>query len=243
MQGDVDNIIKLIVDALTQHIYFDDRQVERIVVQKFEPGNVFTFAEPSEVLAKALETARPLVQRSARGSNMSDASEKEVLRGIIPALEAEGYEVFLDPRSPLAPDFLEGIRADAIAIRSDKKLLIELVHETGQESGKLERLRRLLKEQPGWELRVILVSPATAPKSLPVQSAEAITKSIHEAQRLTDIGFLGPGLLVGWASLEAAARRLITAQFSKPNTGPSCRRSCRSWIRNALGGGPPSGAC
>jgi hypothetical protein len=149
---------------------------------------------------------------------MSDASEKEILSGIIPALEAEGYEVFLDPRSPLAPDFLEGIRADAIAIRSDKKLLIELVHETGQESGKLDRLRRLLKEQPGWELRVILVSPATAPKSLPVQSAEAIAKSIHEAQRLTDIGFLGPGLLVGWASLEAAARRLITAQFSKPQT-------------------------
>jgi DNA replicative helicase MCM subunit Mcm2 (Cdc46/Mcm family) len=118
----------------------------------------------------------------------------------------------------LAPDFLEGIRADAIAIRSDKKIIVEVVHETAQESGKLERLRRLLKEQPGWELRVILVSPATAPKSLPVQSVEAITKSIHEAQRLTDNGFLGPGLLVGWASLEAAARRLLTSQFSKPQT-------------------------
>jgi uncharacterized protein YutE (UPF0331/DUF86 family) len=51
-----------------------------------------------------------------------------------------------------------------------------------------------------------------------VQSVEAITKSIHEAQRLTDNGFLGPGLLVGWASLEAAARRLLTSQFSKPQT-------------------------
>jgi REase_AHJR-like len=149
---------------------------------------------------------------------MSDASEKEVLRWIIQDLEAEGYEVFLDPRPPLAPDFLKNIRADAIAIRSDKKLLIEVVHESAQESGKLESLRRLLKKQPGWELRVVLVSPATAPKSLPVQSAEAITKSIHEVQRLTDIGFLGPGLLVGWASLEAAARRLITSQFSKPQT-------------------------
>jgi hypothetical protein len=149
---------------------------------------------------------------------MSDASEKEVLRGIIQDLEAEGYEVFIDPRPPLVPDFLEGIRADAIAIRSDKKVIVEVVHEAAQESGKLERLRRLLKEQPGWELRVILVSPATAPKSLPVQSVEAITKSIHEAQRLTDNGFLGPGLLVGWASLEAAARRLLTSQFSKPQT-------------------------
>jgi hypothetical protein len=61
MQGDVDNIVKLIVDALTQHIYVDDRQIERVVVQKFEPGNLFTFAEPSEVLSRALETAKPLV--------------------------------------------------------------------------------------------------------------------------------------------------------------------------------------
>jgi hypothetical protein len=61
MQGDVDNIVKLIVDALTQHIYVDDRQIERVVVQKFEPGNLFTFAEPGEVLSRALETAKPLV--------------------------------------------------------------------------------------------------------------------------------------------------------------------------------------
>ena len=36
MQGDVDNIVKL-VRALVRHIYLDDRQVERVVVQKFEP--------------------------------------------------------------------------------------------------------------------------------------------------------------------------------------------------------------
>jgi hypothetical protein len=61
MQGDVDNIVKLIIVALCQHIYIDDRQVERVVVQKFEPGNRFGFSAPSRTFAKALEAPRPVV--------------------------------------------------------------------------------------------------------------------------------------------------------------------------------------
>ena len=61
MQGDVDNIVKPVLDALTRHIYLDDRQVERVWVQKFEPGRVFQFRNPSVTLAKALEEQRPLL--------------------------------------------------------------------------------------------------------------------------------------------------------------------------------------
>jgi hypothetical protein len=61
MQGDLDNIVKLIVDALVRHIYVDDKQVERIVVQKFEPENGFPFSAPSETLAKALDGPKPSV--------------------------------------------------------------------------------------------------------------------------------------------------------------------------------------
>jgi len=57
MQGDVDNIVKPILDALSKHIYNDDRQVERVWVQKFEPGRIFQFARPSEVLSQALSIA------------------------------------------------------------------------------------------------------------------------------------------------------------------------------------------
>lgn len=59
VQGDVDNIVKLVLDALCQHIYFDDDQVERVVVQKFEPGNVFAFDSPSAAMVDALAAQRP----------------------------------------------------------------------------------------------------------------------------------------------------------------------------------------
>lgn len=61
MQGDVDNIVKPILDALSQHIYADDKQVERVWVQKFEPGRIFEFTNPSEVLSEALDGEKPLL--------------------------------------------------------------------------------------------------------------------------------------------------------------------------------------
>jgi crossover junction endodeoxyribonuclease RusA len=57
VQLDVDNIVKLVLDALCKHIYMDDAQVERVVVQKFEPGNV----SPSTGLEVALNRAKPVL--------------------------------------------------------------------------------------------------------------------------------------------------------------------------------------
>jgi crossover junction endodeoxyribonuclease RusA len=61
MQGDIDNIVKPILDALGKHIYVDDSQVERVVVQKFEPGNVFPFTAPTITLEEALNRPKPLL--------------------------------------------------------------------------------------------------------------------------------------------------------------------------------------
>ena len=59
MEGDIDNIVKPILDSLERHIYFNDHQVERVVVQKFEPENSFSFEAPSTRLAEAIAGAKP----------------------------------------------------------------------------------------------------------------------------------------------------------------------------------------
>jgi crossover junction endodeoxyribonuclease RusA len=43
MQGDVDNRVKPILDAMVRCVYIDDEIVERVVVQKFEPERIFAF--------------------------------------------------------------------------------------------------------------------------------------------------------------------------------------------------------
>jgi crossover junction endodeoxyribonuclease RusA len=60
MIGDIDNIVKPILDALAPNVYSDDNQVERVWVQKFEPGRVFSVETPTPTLAAALDSARPV---------------------------------------------------------------------------------------------------------------------------------------------------------------------------------------
>jgi crossover junction endodeoxyribonuclease RusA len=59
--GDVDNMVKLVLDALCHHVYVDDAQIERVVVQKFEPGNIFPFSGPSARLLGAITGAKPVL--------------------------------------------------------------------------------------------------------------------------------------------------------------------------------------
>ena len=61
MEGDIDNIVKPVLDALCRHIYVDDRQLERVWVQKFEPNKIFQFTDPSQTLAHAIESDKPLL--------------------------------------------------------------------------------------------------------------------------------------------------------------------------------------
>lgn len=61
MPGDIDNIVKLVLDALCAHIYLDDAQVERVVVQKFEPGNVFGFSNGSMTIIDAITAPKPVL--------------------------------------------------------------------------------------------------------------------------------------------------------------------------------------
>lgn len=61
MQGDVDNIVKPVLDALRGHVYHDDSQVERVWVQKFEPGRVFQFTNPTKALTAAILGGKPIL--------------------------------------------------------------------------------------------------------------------------------------------------------------------------------------
>ncbi|MBT2132702.1 RusA family crossover junction endodeoxyribonuclease [Croceibacterium sp. LX-88] len=61
MEGDVDNIAKLILDGMISIAYLDDKVVERVTVQKFEPDGGWEFVVTSDMLALALDTEPPVV--------------------------------------------------------------------------------------------------------------------------------------------------------------------------------------
>lgn len=61
MEGDLDNIVKPILDTMVGGIYLNDRQIERLLVRKFEPHRMLTFGNPTETLLSAAEADRPVL--------------------------------------------------------------------------------------------------------------------------------------------------------------------------------------
>ena len=57
----------------------------------------------------------------------SISSETDFMRNLVPQLEAEGYEIFLQPQPPVLPPFFGNLRPDAIARGKGKNIVIELV--------------------------------------------------------------------------------------------------------------------
>jgi hypothetical protein len=60
MQGDIDNIVKPIMDALIHIAYMSDQAVERVLVQKFEPESDSAIVEPSAQLLAVLAVVKPV---------------------------------------------------------------------------------------------------------------------------------------------------------------------------------------
>ena len=61
MQGDVDNIVKLILDGMLLVVYPDDRVIERVVVQKFEPDVLVEFRTFTPLLERAAAAEPPVI--------------------------------------------------------------------------------------------------------------------------------------------------------------------------------------
>lgn len=147
----------------------------------------------------------------------SQVREADILENIVPELEAEGYEVYSQPAVSLLPSFMQSYRPDAIALREDKKLAIEVLRK-GSSEKRLEKLRELLAGRRDWELRVYWISPSNTP--LPVERAarKDIEQTIQRIEQLATQGHYAPALLIAWAALEAVARALVPDKIARPQT-------------------------
>jgi uncharacterized protein YutE (UPF0331/DUF86 family) len=150
--------------------------------------------------------------------NISETGETDVLESLLPQFEAEGFDVFVQPSPSILPPFMQDYRPDAVALREDRKIAIEVVRSTGPSSKKVEDLQCLFARQPDWELRVFYVSPRTPGTAIEVASRPVILGAIQRVLDLKKEGHKLPALIMAWATLEAIGRALLPAQFRRPQT-------------------------
>lgn len=145
-----------------------------------------------------------------------DVSDLELVRLEIPNLEAEGYQVIVQPTGTFLPPFLKGITPDAIAVRGNEKLVIEVVRRTAQKAEKIKAISERVKQEPGWTLR--LIGTNTRIDEPAVQSRDVILERVREARKLARSGHADAALLMAWATMEATARMRTPEQYRRPQT-------------------------
>jgi hypothetical protein len=151
-------------------------------------------------------------------------SEQQVLQREVARLEAEGYDVFLQPRAPLVPEFLDDYVPEAVATGHGKKIVLEVAKPSKAGNDKLREVAARFAKQREWEFKLLLVSPTSPGESLPVQTDQAIDNALEEIERLRqDASALRAAFLLAWATLEAEGRASIERTFDRPQTPGWCR--------------------
>jgi uncharacterized protein YutE (UPF0331/DUF86 family) len=145
-------------------------------------------------------------------------SDADILESLLPRYEAEGFDVFVHPSPSILPPFMQDYRPDAVALRRDRKIAIEVVRPEGNSSKKVQDLQSLFAPHRDWELRVFYVSPRTQAKAIEVATRKAIDESIRVVLALKSDGRLLPTLVMAWATLEAIGRALLPDQLRRPQT-------------------------
>lgn len=143
---------------------------------------------------------------------MSEITEADVLEALLPQLTEQGYTVYLHPTRLQLPPFFKDYQPDAIALRADKKLAIEIaLRQTAEKNDQLPRIAKMFEGRPDKsELRVYWGSAIAPPEPLEVQTPETIKARIAEVRTLRGNGHPGPALLLGWATLEACSGDDVT---------------------------------
>jgi uncharacterized protein YutE (UPF0331/DUF86 family) len=113
---------------------------------------------------------------------------------------------------------MQTYRPDAIALKKDKKIAIEVVGSNANSNQKIMTLQSLFADHDDWELRVFYASPVASNKSVEVASIPAINESIQGVIDLKEAGHLSPALVMAWATFEAVGRALLPDQFQRPQT-------------------------
>jgi uncharacterized protein YutE (UPF0331/DUF86 family) len=148
----------------------------------------------------------------------SEAQEAAVLENIVPQLEAEGFEVIRHPSRHRLPAFMQSYSPDAIALRKDRNLAIEVLSKGSSSAKTLDRLRDLLAGHHNWELRVYWISPSNTPKPIERASARDIEQAIKTIEQLASESLFAPALLMAWATLEGLGRALLSEKLVRPQT-------------------------
>jgi hypothetical protein len=137
-------------------------------------------------------------------TSAAEERESTVLELLRERYESEGYEVFLHPSPSVLPAAFAGYRPDAIAVRGNDRIVIE-VQTKGSRSGdaRLQDLVSRFSNVPGWKFVVFTAPVGAEPQTFEPPSVLEMQTEIDQARHLLEMGSPRAALVIAWAVLES----------------------------------------
>ena len=134
-------------------------------------------------------------------------NELEVLNKVRERYERQGYKFILEPSSDKMPEFLEGVRLDAIAVKGDKGIVFEVKNslKAAENSALVKFLASEIPKHAGWNFELLLVE-SDVQDDLP--SKNEIGLALGEVKILVREGNEKVAIIYAWGLLEAAVRKI-----------------------------------
>ncbi|AWN41555.1 HepT-like ribonuclease domain-containing protein [Methylobacterium durans] len=145
-------------------------------------------------------------------------TERHFIERLRPHYEAKGYDFVPYPGPDRLPEFMGGYRPDAIALKGDHKIAIEVKNrKTPHADLSLKRIQQLFERHHDWQLRIMFVGGDTqAGISIPASTPEIVRRHLTEVTELIKHAQPRAAFLVGWSLLEAIARIVEPASDKRP---------------------------
>jgi hypothetical protein len=142
--------------------------------------------------------------------------EAVVLESLLPTLEAEGFRVLLHPSSKFLPAFMRTHQPDAIAVKQDRKVAIEVMSDAPGAGARLRRMQEVFSGHPEWEFRVVYAPSRAAEAAIPTPARTVLEDVLDRLPKVLEDGGPVPAVLTAWSAFEAAARSLAPADVARP---------------------------
>ena len=146
----------------------------------------------------------------------SSELEQTVLENLRPNLEAEGFEVVIHPSRSVLPSFMRGYVPDAIALKGDKRIAIEVKAKSATAERDLRRIRDLFLDRPEWEFRIIYVPSGNELPSINAPSKKEVETLLDALPKIIKDAGSVAALVIAWSAFEAAARLLLPDKLNRP---------------------------
>lgn len=134
--------------------------------------------------------------------------------------EEKGFEVLIEPKGNLLPDFLKNYQPDLVLKKGDLNVVVEVkTSETIKNSEYLKELSAKINSIKNWKFELVLTNPKIKDNLRNSKYGEfslsEIESKLNKLSNAIDKNFLEPHFLYAWSLFEASSRAILKAEQPK----------------------------